>query len=1225
MPAGGPRRAKHRQRPGPGSVCRRLKLGLALILLSTLNHQLSTCSASGLVSFAFTNNDGTTAYTNFSKLVMVGDVNAGGSANPQGIPIRVTPAADGRFTNRLATGNWYVTNSALNGAINFRVPADEGPTVHFFLDPGVWISGGNFFVTLSTGTNGAPTFNQVSNALGYVPPTLAGVTNTAMDATNGMGKSTGLAAFQPTNAFDLAGVGASAAQAATNRAVFTNDTTWFDPKGAALAGTNGMGKSTGLAAFQPTNTFDMAGAGAAAALQATQALGSAAFKPVSSFQPANTTSSNLAATGAFTNGVAVAGNLVLITNGSTVIWSNTATGGASSVAAGTRASVGTNGSIYTVSADSQTNGVTFTNDTTWFDPKGAALAGTNGMGKSTGLAAFQPTNSFDMAGAGTVAVQAATNRVVFTNDTTWFDLKGVALTASNGLYILNNANLVAESNVLAAAVANEANLRTVAVNGVGTAFAASDITTSNGVITSATSVSAAALIATNNQTLTALANGTNAAIGATIATNTQTLAALTATNTAIATREANLSNSVLNATVAKTNGTAFSLSLGDNLIQNTNYLWTSNTVMVIGVKGTGFGADGTMTNITANTWTNPGKPFAIQTNGTAASFLSNGVAWESSSANGGSPVSIVWGATGPGPSAPGMITRMGIVKDDIGTLVSGSSANPNLDLRLSGMVTNNSTNVVLNSPNILGTGNFGPVPYATNFGFVSYPGQFFSIASNLWSRQNGQPINQRMLRVGFVGDSLVANKLIYYQQWFNDNYNYCGGLASMAPTAGATLKGADYGMWINGVTATIPAGESITNSGSGFNPVLADTIEVIYFTTNGAGQLNVLLASDAAPTTYSAIYTNIATAVSGFGVGVTKVTFPLGDVRIKLTATNGTCWILPPLIYNSTLHNGAVFIDNSIPGGSWNTMSNTPTTTISNYYTAMQIDMTMVEETSDAPTWSNAPIILNSMLAGWTNLIVITTPAAWAIPDTANQAQIAVMKSVAAANPMMKLDDQNSRYPNSSITDSTNQGFTDMATLPHRLPKGMSYQVADTMNGLGLGVLLPQPRKFMNNAITYAGTASDDPPTIFNTTVNGNSGLMLRSPYNGQTTLYFVNLAKIANAVISVDSVSEQMSIKGHNGAAGIVIDINNGGFYTPGVIIRSQFGGYFDALYPTNGTITMSNTWNFTTITTKLAPGDFITVNSNGVLLTSLWRSNTVANGGVYYVSNGIPSRPAP
>lgn len=157
---------------------------LAAILLFAI----ATTAQAAQVSFSFTNSAGNPDTNWFRVIPVSGPVaNADGSFTTIGLPIRITPAADGRATNSLGENNYIATNAFLGKGIVFRVPNDTGGTVYPMYD--LRISGYNTFVTLSYGTNPPPTSSEVTNALGYQPlsPTQStNVANTAaLNATNG--------------------------------------------------------------------------------------------------------------------------------------------------------------------------------------------------------------------------------------------------------------------------------------------------------------------------------------------------------------------------------------------------------------------------------------------------------------------------------------------------------------------------------------------------------------------------------------------------------------------------------------------------------------------------------------------------------------------------------------------------------------------------------------------------------------------------------------------------------------------------------------------------------------------------------------------------------------------------------------------------------------------------------------------------------------------------------
>src|SRR6185312_13923521 len=139
----------------------------------------------------FTNSVTAEADTNVVRIIPISGpvANADGSFTTIGVPLRVTPTADGSITNTLAQNNYLATNAYLGQGIVFRVPLDSGPTVYSMYD--LRISGYNTFVTIGGGANtNAPTFDNITNALGGLPifttalPALTNKFITLVEATN---------------------------------------------------------------------------------------------------------------------------------------------------------------------------------------------------------------------------------------------------------------------------------------------------------------------------------------------------------------------------------------------------------------------------------------------------------------------------------------------------------------------------------------------------------------------------------------------------------------------------------------------------------------------------------------------------------------------------------------------------------------------------------------------------------------------------------------------------------------------------------------------------------------------------------------------------------------------------------------------------------------------------------------------------------------------------------
>jgi len=164
------------------------RLALLFLLLGLWTAETSRAA---YVSFGFTNSVGEPDTNPFKAIPVSGPIaNADGSFTTIGLPIRITPAADGFATNWLANNNYLITNAFLGQGYYIRVPLDSGGTV--YPSGQLRISGGNIFVTVTNGPGGTnlPTFNQLTNIFFGTPivqSNLPALTNgfiTLLEATN---------------------------------------------------------------------------------------------------------------------------------------------------------------------------------------------------------------------------------------------------------------------------------------------------------------------------------------------------------------------------------------------------------------------------------------------------------------------------------------------------------------------------------------------------------------------------------------------------------------------------------------------------------------------------------------------------------------------------------------------------------------------------------------------------------------------------------------------------------------------------------------------------------------------------------------------------------------------------------------------------------------------------------------------------------------------------------
>jgi hypothetical protein len=406
----------------------RLCAALLFLLLSFF-----TANAAQMRFGPYTNYDGT-LITNFDLIYQaVGDpaIDAFGNVSGAiGLPKRVHLGADGMLTNTVQNQNIHVFNApptpyffTANGYM-FRAPLDSGPTIYSTTQPGVFITGMNYFVTLvmSNGTVSSITYNVITNALGFAPLPVTGTNGfiASVDATNiskfisnnlsnllyldYTTKLAQLTALSMTNAF---ATNAAGVQLINNRLYISTN---YDAPLAAFNATNNIGLGSGLAALVSTNRFDPAGTALAIGI-----LNSNMTVNVSNVLQAQIVGG--ATTLAQVTNVNNAGTGVIGTNGTSLTYKFSVAGTNAIIAIASPLTNGfvdksiTNNAATIAFAISLTNGLAGGGITAVVSTNIATnqvFLGTNALRIASGLSAFAPTNQFDVSGA--AAIKANTNR-----------------------------------------------------------------------------------------------------------------------------------------------------------------------------------------------------------------------------------------------------------------------------------------------------------------------------------------------------------------------------------------------------------------------------------------------------------------------------------------------------------------------------------------------------------------------------------------------------------------------------------------------------------------------------------------------------------------------------------------------------------------------------------------------------------------------------------------------
>jgi len=164
--------------PGAGSCVppRRFCARFWLILLAAFQlFSFSAFSANVRLYFRSTTNETVLLTNDVISTPISGNILANGGVTAQGIPTRIRFKPDGLATNYYASGYYALTNSLLGSSgVVLRID-DDGAQLYDITNV-LW-SGYNKFIGI-VGSNLPPTYNSITNALGFLPVTQTQLNNT---------------------------------------------------------------------------------------------------------------------------------------------------------------------------------------------------------------------------------------------------------------------------------------------------------------------------------------------------------------------------------------------------------------------------------------------------------------------------------------------------------------------------------------------------------------------------------------------------------------------------------------------------------------------------------------------------------------------------------------------------------------------------------------------------------------------------------------------------------------------------------------------------------------------------------------------------------------------------------------------------------------------------------------------------------------------------------------
>lgn len=264
------------------------------------------------------------------------------------------------------------------------------------------------------------------------------------------------------------------------------------------------------------------------------------------------------------------------------------------------------------------------------------------------------------------------------------------------------------------------------------------------------------------------------------------------------------------------NGT--NLSVSGSLSLGPGYVVYTNTPKVVGLYGTGVGGmDGTYNQTAAGAWTNYGTAFAVTSNGVITVALSNGVTWFTLV---GGPVGASWTPNVPA-SAAGMVSWYGVTNQVNGQTIIGAPAWPWLETRLAAkVVPGDSRPISLTNGANSFAGNFA----GSGSGLTDIPWAAITGSTALTNNSTNVTLNTPIIHGGLTIDGPATTSL--------GNLVATGTVlvgSSITATGSITAPSFVGNLIGNAATATTATTAAIANTLAGAVSITTNTVAAVTF------------------------------------------------------------------------------------------------------------------------------------------------------------------------------------------------------------------------------------------------------------------------------------------------------------------------------------------------------------------------------------------------------------
>jgi hypothetical protein len=395
-------------------------------------------------------------------------------------------------------------------------------------------------------------------------------------------------------------------------------------------------------------------------------------------------------------------------------------------------------------------------------------------------------------------------------------------------------------------------------------------------------------------------------------------------------------------------------------------------------------------------------------------------------------------------------------------------------------------------------------PYSTNetltdplnFNAERFPYTLPFVSTNLW--QFTTSTSNAPLALVLVGDSLINNKAaaladvmsqIGYPATtaFGHAVSFAGGAAALASA---------YTNWMNGVVYVVPNAGAIT---FGVGGLLCDTVDVYYFTTNGASTF--VVATNINGGSFATVHTqNANTGASGLAKA--RIVLNRADgMTIRITATAGIVYTPGIATQDRATGHNVQIVNLQLSGLQWDSFNQMLPQFATNLGVLLPPGPIIIEETSTAALWLQASNAIEKLTRHKKREVIVITPNPFVntTQEADNLAQITVIRGVAQTNGWI-LFDQHAMWGTAAVM--TNAGLLDPTGADIHPTSGACYQSVRTMLDLtGLGACLQGTRNAKYGPIiTSSASTLDPPPGVINLNPSKSTEFHMRGyPAQGMT------------------------------------------------------------------------------------------------------------------------------